>query len=278
MHLNDTESWKIGADVDVYSIALHETGHALGLGHSDDPSAIMYPYYHMHTALSQDDISAVQQLYAAQTSSPSPSPAAPAPAVPPVLVVQAPASPATASPISISGAVSGGVGTVQVSWVSNQGFSGIAQGSTSWTIPAIPLSAGANVITITARDTAGNQTAQSVTVTLQQTTPPPPITPPPTAPTGTSNTTPPSLTIVSPSNSTYSTTASSIVVSGTASDNVGVSSVTWSSSAGASGTATGTANWTTPPIPLYLGTITILINAYDAAGNTSWRSVVVTKQ
>ncbi len=31
-HFNNDESWKIGADVDVFSVALHETGHALGSG------------------------------------------------------------------------------------------------------------------------------------------------------------------------------------------------------------------------------------------------------
>jgi hypothetical protein len=280
MHFDDVENWKIGADVDVFSIALHEAGHALGLGHSDNPNAVMYPYYHMHTALSQDDISAVQQLYAAQTSPPSATqpPASPAPAVPPVLVVQSPASPTSASSISISGATSGGVGTVQVRWVSNQGFSGVAQGSPNWTIAVVPLNVGANVITITARDSSGNQAAQSATVTEQQATAPPPSTPPPPSnPPGAPDTTPPSLSIVSPANNTVSTSASSIVVSGTASDNVGVKQVTWSSSTGGSGTATGTTSWTTPPIPLYEGTTTIVINAYDAAGNSSWRSIVVTR-
>ncbi len=66
MHFNNDETWNIGADVDVFSIALHETGHALGLGHSDNPSDVMYPYYSMHTTLNQGDIAAIQQFYAAQ--------------------------------------------------------------------------------------------------------------------------------------------------------------------------------------------------------------------
>ena len=282
MHFNDAESWKIGADVDVFSIALHEAGHALGLGHSDDPSAVMYPYYRMHTALSQDDISAVQQLYAQPSASQSPAPPSlPAPVLPPLLVVTQPASETTASSISISGAVSGGSGTIQVSWASNQGFSGVAQGSPNWTIAVIPLNVGANTITITARDSAGNQVSQTLTVTRQQPSstgnPPPPPAPSPNPP-STPDTTPPSLTIVSPSNSTVATTANSIVISGTASDNVGVAKVTWSSSTGGSGTATGAASWATPAIPIYVGTTTIVITAYDGAGNSSWRSVMVTRQ
>jgi matrixin len=44
MHFDDAESWQIGANVDVFSVALHELGHALGLGHSDNPNDVMYPY------------------------------------------------------------------------------------------------------------------------------------------------------------------------------------------------------------------------------------------
>jgi hypothetical protein len=43
------------------------------------------------------------------------------------------------------------------------------------------------------------------------------------------------------------------------------------------GTANGTTNWSTPPIPLYIGDTTIVITAADAAGNTSWRSLTVTR-
>lgn len=52
------------------------------------------------------------------------------------------------------------------------------------------------------------------------------------------DTTPPTIAIISPtSNSTYSTTLGSINLGGTASDNVGLTQVTWSNNRGGSGTA-----------------------------------------
>ncbi len=301
MHFNDAETWQIGSGTDLFSVALHETGHSLGLGHSDVPGDVMYPYYRMHTVLMPNDIAAAQELYAAVSppASPSPSPApaptpapapAPAPASPLLLAVVAPPSSATASSISISGTVSGGSGAVQVSWTSSNGATGTAQGSSSWIIPTIPLSAGRNIIAITAQDSLLNVVTYGVTISYQPAspTPAPTPTPPPTptpAPTPAPSpnppsgpdTTPPSLTILTPATSNYSTSANSLVVNGTATDNVGVTSVTWATSDGTTGTASGTTNWSTAAIPLYVGSTTIIITASDAAGNTSWRSITVTR-
>ncbi len=289
MHFDNDESWQIGANVDVFSIALHETGHALGLGHSDDPNDVMYPYYHMHTGLNQGDISAIQQLYAAQDGTSAANPSAPAPSPTPQtplsLTVQGPPGSTTASFIAISGTTSGGSGLAQVTWSNNQGGTGVAQGAPLWTISAVPLSIGSNVITITATDSQQNRAAQNLTVTRQQvsSTNPTPGNPPvnnPTQPTSPSgpDTTPPSLNILSPAGTNVGTSASLITVSGTASDNVGVTRVTWSASTGASGTATGTNQWATAPIPLYIGTTTVIIRAYDAAGNSGWRSLTISRQ
>jgi Matrixin len=282
-HFNNDMSWKIGADVDVFSVALHETGHALGLGHSDSPDDVMYPYYRMVSALAPGDIAAVQQQYASSNGSigpatPTPTPApTPAPASAPLtLTIQPVLATTSASSIALSGETSGGSGSVQVSWLTNQGPAGTATGSSIWNIAAIPLSVGANAITVTAQDVQQDQAAQTVTVTSQPPNAPANPTPPASPGTG-GNTAPPSITILSPAMTTVSTSATSISMNGTAQDSAGLTQVTWSSSTGGAGIATGTTNWATGPISLYVGMTTIIIYANDVAGNQSWRSITVTR-
>jgi len=190
MHFNDAETWGVGMGIDLFSVALHEAGHALGLGHSDIPTAVMYPYYSLSTGLTNDDIAAIQALYGAagsQTASPNP-PAAPTP-------------PAT---------------------------------------PAPPTT--------------------------------PPATPPPTG----KDTVPPTVTIVSPNYTIVSISAASLAISGTATDNVGVTAVKWTTSTGNSGTASVTSSWSAT-VPLLVGTNTVTIRAYNAAGNSGWRAVTVVR-
>jgi hypothetical protein len=263
MHFDNSEPWHIGANTDVFSVALHELGHALGLGHADHPSAVMYPYYRMVTALSDLDKSAVLELYAAQDGTPSTPTNGGAPITPLTLKVNLPADATTAATINLSGSASGGTGTIAVTWSTDHGASGGVQaGAAIWTISAVPLVAGLNTITVTA--TAGaSRVSQSFTVTRQTAALP-------------RDTTPPALTITSPSATTVSTTAASILLAGTASGNLGVTAITWSTNTGSSGIAAGTAQWSAS-IPLLVGTNMVTIRAADAAGNVAWRTVLVTR-
>ncbi len=89
--------------------------------------------------------------------------------------------------------------------------------------------------------------------------------------------TPPMITITSPTSSpTYSTSTQTITLGGTASDNVGVTQVTWVNNRGGSGTAAGTTAWTAAGIPLQSGTNVVTVTAHDAAGNTGTDTITVT--
>jgi hypothetical protein len=71
IHLDIAESWALPghSGIDLYTIMLHEIGHALGLGHSSVPGAIMDPYYTGPNTLQTDDIAGIQYIYGAPVSS-----------------------------------------------------------------------------------------------------------------------------------------------------------------------------------------------------------------
>lgn len=255
LHFDDAENWHIGADVDLFSVALHETGHALGLGHSDQPSAVMYPYYRQVSGLSAEDVGAILDLYAAvgtQPSNPTPAPLA--------LTVNATPAVTTAPVVTVSGAVTGGLDPVSVSW-SLLGASGNASGGRLWTVAALPLPLGDNTIVITATDRAQTQVAQSVRI--QRTA---------------SSTTPPAMQILQPSSSgAASTSLAWITLSGTASDPSGIDRVNWANAAGGSGQAavTGT-SWTAPGVALQAGANSIVVRAVAKSGASDIRTIVIT--
>ncbi len=86
----------------------------------------------------------------------------------------------------------------------------------------------------------------------------------------------PTVTITSPtSQGTFATTALSLAIGGTAQDNVGVTRVTWRTSAGAHGRATGTTDWHAT-VPLSGSQTRITVTAFDAAGNRGTASLLVT--
>ena len=68
-----------------------------------------------------------------------------------------------------------------------------------------------------------------------------------------------------------------IIVTGTASDNVGVAMVMWANNRGGVGTSLGTTTWATTPIDLKMGDNIITITASDAAGNVQTLMFTVTR-
>uniref|UniRef100_A0A674G9L1 Peptidase metallopeptidase domain-containing protein n=1 Tax=Taeniopygia guttata TaxID=59729 RepID=A0A674G9L1_TAEGU len=67
-HFDEDETWtKSTEGTNLFYVAAHEFGHSLGLSHSKDPNALMYPVYRKFDPsvllLHQDDITGIQYLY-----------------------------------------------------------------------------------------------------------------------------------------------------------------------------------------------------------------------
>ncbi len=166
----------------------------------------------------------------------------------------------TSSPLSIGGSASDNVAVTQVAWSNSRGGNGVASGTTSWSVTGIALLSGSNVITVTARDAAGNMGTAVLTVTFNP-----------------SDTTAPTVSITSPTSSgSYSAASTPLSIGGTASDNVGVTLVSWTNTRGGSGIASGTTSWSASGIALQSGSNVITVSASDAVGNSGTAVLTVT--
>ena len=73
------------------------------------------------------------------------------------------------SALTLGGTAFDNQAVMQVTWVNNRGGSSTASGTTTWTAAGIVLQSGANVLAVTARDTAGNTAMAILTVSLSST-------------------------------------------------------------------------------------------------------------
>ena len=269
MHLDADENWHAGGDPDIHSVALHEAGHALGLGHSDRPGDVMYPYYRRNMALSANDIGALRTLYGAPAggdpaSVPGPN-TAPTPASPISLTLDPVAASTQATQLTLTGVTTGGTGAVNVQWQTDHGYSGrSALRNGAFALAGIALVNGSNAISVTAFDTASQSASKTVLVTKSQP--------------ATAGGAPVSIRIATPAGTVVATTASTLTLTGTSSGANGISRVVWQTAAGKSGQATGTERWLAQGIPLLTGTNTVVVRAWDNAGATAWAAIVVVRQ
>ncbi len=179
--------------------------------------------------------------------------------VAPTVTITRPSSLSTPSSTAVlTGTASDAFGVAQVTWSNSRGGSGMATGTTSWTVAGIPLQPGSNVITITARDSAGLLGTDTVTATRTD---------------GEA----PTVSLVTPTTGgTYATTSRTLALSGTSADAVGVSQVTWANNRGGGGTAAGTTSWAVQGVALQMGANLIAVTARDAAGNAGQAVLSVT--
>jgi hypothetical protein len=194
----------------------------------------------------------------------------------PAVSITSPASGSTVSgTVTLSATASDNVGVVGVQFRLN----GVNLSTEDVTAPyslsldTTSVSNGTYTLTAVARDAAGNtKTSAGVTVTVNNAAPPPP----PPGP----DTTSPAVTITTPTSATtYATSAASLTLGGGASDNVGVTQVSWSNSRGGSGSQSFSAAsivWSFNNIPLQSGSNAITVTARDAAGNTQTDTLTVT--
>jgi hypothetical protein len=117
-------------------------------------------------------------------------------------------------------------------------------------------------LAVTALDSTGNESGYSNEVLHSLSAP--------------TDTTPPMLAITEPTaENKYEASTGSVDLFGSASDNVGVSEVSWVNDRGGSGTASGTTSWSASGIQLSEGDNVLTVTATDASGNQSTDTLTV---
>lgn len=85
----------------------------------------------------------------------------------PTVTITSPDAPeidTTDDSMDLGGSAESAAGITSVSWKSNRGSEGSANGTVSWTISDIPLELGANKITVTATDTSGQSYSDKIVI------------------------------------------------------------------------------------------------------------------
>jgi predicted esterase len=193
----------------------------------------------------------------------------------PVLTITAPTDAATlvtpASSISLAGSASGGASAItQVTWKDKRlgggTLSGTATGTTAWSTAGIAILNGVtHVLTVQAESPSewpayGGATTFNDVLTVTR-----------------GSDTPPTVSITGPTAATtWTTSALTLDLVGSAADASGITQVTWSNDRGGSSTATGTTSWSASGVPLLPGVNILTVTARDTAGQTATDTLTVT--
>jgi hypothetical protein len=165
--------------------------------------------------------------------------------------------------VSLSGTASDNVSVASVAVSVDGGSWQTASGTTSWTSSwsSLGVANGSHSLTARATDTSGNQSTAVESVTVNNPVP---------------DTIPPTVTISAPTGG--ATVAGSVLVSGSAGDNVALASVRVAVDGGSWQSTSGMASWSWAwaTTGLVNGSHSVTLQATDTAGNTSTATDTVT--
>ncbi len=163
----------------------------------------------------------------------------------------------SADSLDIAGTVSDNTAVISLAWRVGSGTENNISVASNWSAIVSGMSNGSNTITVTAKDAAGNTSTQTISVTYN-------------APADSEN------PIVAIATASQTITTDSLNIQGTASDNIGVSSLTYRFGVGAEQNISVGTNWSASVSGFTTGGNTITVTASDASGNTASDTVEVT--
>ncbi len=145
-------------------------------------------------------------------------------------------------------------------WQNSRGGSGSAPAVSAWTIAGIPLSGGANVITVTATNMFGSNAVASITITRE-----------PAPGEGA-----PAITITTPA-ATVDDSVTTYAIAGTINQHV-VGGMWWMNSLGGSGALAAQSPWSIPTVLLGMGDNLISVYGTNMYGDSTFATVRITRE